>query len=115
MGALNIYSNSQRAFGTDEQELAALFATQASAILADARSDANDDRAGQRIASALIARDVIARAQGVLMARQNLSANDAAAVLHRSARAAAVTVLQHAADVVDSTSNNARKKDRCDG
>ncbi|HUP75145.1 MAG TPA: anti-sigma factor antagonist [Acidimicrobiales bacterium] len=115
VGALNIYSNSERAFGTDEQELAALFATQASAILADAGSDANDERTGQRIASALIARDVIARAQGVLMARQHVSSDDAAAKLHRSARTAAVTVLQHAAEVVDSTNNNARKKGRGDG
>ena len=115
VGALNIYSNSERAFGTDEQELAALFATQASAILADGRSDANDERTGQRIASALIARDVIARAQGVLMARQHASSEDAAAILHRSARTAAVTVLQHAAEIVESTSNNARTKARGDG
>ncbi|MEO5842812.1 MAG: anti-sigma factor antagonist [Acidimicrobiales bacterium] len=115
VGALNIYSNSERAFGSDEQELAALFATQASAILADARPDANDDSAGQRIASALIARDVIARAQGVLMARQNVSANDAAAVLHRSARAATVTVLQYAIGVVDSASTGTRSRSQGDG
>jgi len=36
VGALNIYSRTERAFGPPEQELAALFATQASRILASA-------------------------------------------------------------------------------
>jgi GAF domain-containing protein len=36
VGALNIYSNAERAFRPAEQELAALFATQASGILTDA-------------------------------------------------------------------------------
>ena len=37
VGALSIYSTTERAFGPPEQELAALFATQASRIVASAR------------------------------------------------------------------------------
>ena len=98
VGALNIYSNSERAFGPRQQELAALFASQASGILIDAGADVIDEELGERILDGLLAREVIARAEGVLMAREHVTAEDAAAVLHRSARTAAEAVLQHAAD-----------------
>jgi anti-anti-sigma factor len=100
-GALNIYSNTDRAFAAHQQEVAALFASQASAILADAGF--SDDHRGEPLANALLARQVIARAQGVLMARANLTPEHAAAVIHRSARAAGTTVALHAAAILAST------------
>jgi anti-anti-sigma factor len=102
VGALNIYSNSERAFGPRQQELAELFASQASGILIDAGVDVVDEELGKRIHDALLAREVIARAEGVLMARKHVTAEDAAATLHRSARTAEVAVLQHAAAIVAS-------------
>ena len=105
LGALNIYSNTERAFGTHQQELAALFATQASGILADAGADVTDEELAQRIGDALRARETIALAKGVLMAREGITASAAAAKLHRAARTAEVTVLHHAADIVASTGN----------
>ena len=106
LGALNIYSNTERAFGPRQQELVALFATQASGILVDAGADVTDEQLAERIIDALTARETIAHAQGVLMARENITAGAAAAKLHRAARTAAVTVLQHAADVVASTAQD---------
>ena len=103
IGALNIYSSSERAFGPPEQELAALFATQASGILVDAGSDLTDGQLANRITDALMAREVIAQAQGVLMARHRVSAKVAAATLHRNARTAELVVRQHAIDVLAST------------
>lgn len=103
LGALNIYSNIERAFGPRQQKLAALFATQASGILADAGADVTDEELSQRITAALIARQTIARAQGVLMGRENLTAAAAVAQLHRIARVAEVPVLQQAAQIVAST------------
>ena len=100
LGALNIYSNTKRAFAGHQQEVAALFASQASAILADAGVSAEQN--GQPLADALLARQVIARAQGVLMARANISPDHAAAAIHRSAREAGVTVAHHAATIVAS-------------
>jgi len=103
IGALNIYSSTERAFGPPEQELAALFATQASGILVDAGSDLTDGQVATRITDALLAREVIARAQGVLMARHHMSAKVAAATLHRNARSAEQLVRQYATDVVEAT------------
>jgi hypothetical protein len=102
VGALNIYSNSERAFGPRQQELAELFASQAAGILIDAGADVIDEGLGKRILDGLLAREIIARAEGVLMAREHVTAEDAAATLHRSARTAAVNVLQHASAIVAS-------------
>lgn len=102
-GALNMYSHSERAFGAAQQELAALFATQASAILADGDVDVSDERQERRISDALVARTTIAQAQGVLMAQQHLAPRQAAAVLHRSARDDAVTVLHQAVAILSAT------------
>ena len=100
MGALNMYSNSERVFGPRQQELAALFATQASGILIDAAAEVTDDQLGARILEALLAREVISQAQGMLMAGRGLTADDASATLHRSARAAAIPVQRFAREVV---------------
>ena len=103
VGALNIYSKTDGAFGSTQQELAALFAGQASGILAGSSTDVSDQEVGARIANALAAREVIAQAQGVYMARHSVSAKDAAAALHRSARQREVSVLVESTDVVGST------------
>ena len=103
VGALNIYSRTDGAFGTAQQELAALFAGQASGILAGSSTEVSDHEVGTRIANALAAREVIAQAQGVYMARQSTSAKDAAAAIHRSARKREVSVLVESADIVGST------------
>lgn len=103
LGALNIYSNTERAFGPSQQELAALFATQASGILTDAGADVTDEAAAERIHEALLARETIARAQGVLMARHNITAERATITLHRAARTAEVPVLQRATEILTST------------
>jgi hypothetical protein len=103
VGALNIYSNTERAFGPRQQELAALFASQASGILVDGGTDAADENLGARILEGLHARQTIARAEGVLMARDHVSAKSATASLHRAARTAATAVLTHATEIVAST------------
>ena len=103
LGALNIYSVTSRAFGLEQQELAALFATQAATILTDAGVDLVNADFASRISDALRSRETIAIAQGVVMARSHVGATEAAAMLHRSARTAGISVLAQAVDVVAST------------
>ena len=101
-GALNIYSFTRQAFGTREQELAKLFAEQASEILTTAGPGLTDEESNLRFVSALTARQTIHQAQGVLMTRNDLSANDAIASLFREARTADITVLARASKIVAS-------------
>jgi len=100
VGALNIYSNAASAFGAREQRVASLFASQVSGILDDATSF---DLVGEGLADALGARALIAQAQGVVMTRRHVSADEAAAILRRDARTNAVSVLLQATQVVSST------------
>ena len=103
VGALNIYSNHEGAFGPRQQELAALFASQASGTLEDAGVSMSDDEVAARLLRSLNARETIAQAQGVLMARRRVTAHDAANVLQRAARRRSIPVLSEAERVVAST------------
>lgn len=106
VGALNIYSNTEHAFGPHDQELAALFAGQASGILAAAGVEQTVDEVAERLRHALSAREVIAQAQGAIMARQRISADAAYATLRRAARRQTVTVQTHAAAIVATASRD---------
>jgi anti-anti-sigma factor len=108
-GALNIYSSTERAFGTREQELAALFAEQASEILTTADPDETDEQVNQRVARALAARQVIHQAQGVIMERDRLTAEAAVGALHRAARAARVNVADYATEIVNADRRDGRR------
>ena len=100
VGALNIYSNVKRAFGPREEELAALFASQASGVLAAAMVEQTADEVDERLRTALRAREVIAQAQGVIMARQGVSADAAYAHLRRWARRRTISIVDQAAAIV---------------
>ena len=86
VGALNIYSRTATAFAAHEQELAGVFATEASAILTEVGADVTDDQMASRVHRALRIREVIAEAQGVIMERQDVDENEAFDVLRRSSR-----------------------------
>ena len=100
VGALNIYSRTERAFGPPEQELAALCATQVSRIVASAGVAAEQ---ATRLQAALRVRELIAQAQGVVMARQGVSAEVASATLLRSSRQAHIRLRRQATEIVAST------------
>lgn len=103
VGALNIYSHGERAFGPREQELAALFATQASRVLAQSGADIATEEAAQRLQAALGVREVIAQAQGVVMAREGVTAVEAYAALRRRSTVADIPLRQQARETVAST------------
>ncbi|HEX4904832.1 MAG TPA: anti-sigma factor antagonist [Acidimicrobiales bacterium] len=103
IGALNIYSSTAGAFGAHQRELAVVFATHASEIVAGADLGLSEDELDERIADALQSRTVLALAQGILMARSQVSADQASALLHRAARDEGTSTLRQASEVVAST------------
>lgn len=96
VGALNMYSKSEDAFGSHQRDLASLFAEQASGILAEADHDEPDDDMSERLHDALVARTAIAQAQGILMAGNGGSPEDAYATLRHSARSTERSVREQA-------------------
>ncbi len=109
-GALNIYSSEQHAFGRHEQELAALFADQASEILTTAGPSVTDEESNRRFVEALATRRTIHQAQGVIMARDNLTEDEAISSMFRAARAAELTVLSYAMQVLASIRDDDRQE-----
>lgn len=107
IGALNMYSSATHAFGSHQLELATLFAAHAADVLAGDDGEIADAEMDARIGDALRSRATLSLAQGVLMARHRLTADEAAAVLHRSARGLGTTTLAQATDIVASTADGA--------
>jgi len=103
IGALNVYSNTEGAFADDQRDLVGVFADHVARILANDDASTSDDEMSARISDALRSRLVLAQAQGVLMGRHHMTADDATNMLHRMARAAESSVLEHATVVVAST------------
>lgn len=102
VGALNMYSRKERGFGAPSRALAALFAEQASGILVEATDRSASLDGAARLHEALQTRSTIAQAQGILMARSGLSAEQAYARLKLEARRRERSVRELAEETVRS-------------
>ena len=79
MGALNLYSKQPSAFDDEALAVGSVFATHAAVALAGAQQD-------EQMHKALQGRDVIGQAKGILMAQQNVSADEAFDILRRASQ-----------------------------
>lgn len=77
LGALNVYSRAPDALASHEQQWAIQFAREASNVLLVTDATVTADSLDTEISSALHARETIALAQGLVMARQQVSADAA--------------------------------------
>ena len=103
VGALNIYSRTASAFTLKDQELASIFATEASRLLGRARVVATHDQLSERLTRALHTRRSIAQAQGVLMEREGIGPDEAYTLLRRFSRETNQPLRERAADITAST------------
>jgi GAF domain-containing protein len=94
LGALNLYSTSLRDFDGDDIALAHIFGQHASVAIAAARREE-----GLRLA--VDARHLIGQAQGILMERFGLSADQAFAVLRRYSQENNVKLRAVAAEIIE--------------
>ena len=101
VGALNMYSLSPAAFSRKEEDLASIFASQASLILSDAGVEVTDAALDESLGIALRTRTVIALAQGMIMQRDNLGEDDAYTTLRRFSVASGQHLRDHAGDIVN--------------
>jgi GAF domain-containing protein len=94
VGTLSLYDHQAQKFGLDDQEIAHLLARHAAVALAAARTTEN-------LWQAVDARKLIGQAQGILMERYTLTADQAFAVLMRYSQQKNIklrTVAQHLVD-----------------
>lgn len=77
IGALNMYSGTVAEFPADQVETARLFAQQAGVILANGLAYNTSVTLNTRLQEALLSRDVIGQAKGLLMAKEGCSGEEA--------------------------------------
>jgi len=84
VGAINIYSTHGRDFDDDAHALAVTFASYAAVALANAALYSSTADLASQMQSAMASRAVIEQAKGMIMARQQCSADEAFALLVRA-------------------------------
>jgi GAF domain-containing protein len=102
LGALNLYSRTRAWFEPAAEERAQLFADQASVVLANAEPFGAVDRLNAQLGEALVTRDVIRQAEGVLMARHRCSADEAFDLLREDSKRSGKKLRDVAREVVES-------------
>lgn len=103
VGALNMYSRTATAFTPANQKLAAVFASEASTILTAAGAGATDDELSLRWHQALVLRQNIAHAQGVIMGRDGISPEDAYTLLRQASKRSGQPMRNQAMSVIATT------------
>jgi len=101
VGALNLYSRRERAFGDGEIDTASLFASQAAIVLANAQAywDARELSSG--LSEAMKHRAVIEQAKGMLMASQGCDEDSAFELLVRASQRENLKLREIAQRIVD--------------
>ena len=99
VGSFNLYRRAATDRYADEDELVDLFAGHA-ALAFGPRADVRPRLDVERLRAALASRDLVARAEGAVMARSGVSAADAGSMLRRSSRDSGVPLQVVAFDVL---------------
>lgn len=102
-GALNIYARNPGAFALRDQALAWKLAAQVSGDLVDMATGDAAQQMWSRFVEVLTAREVLARAEGVLMEREGVDQNAAHGILRRRSVQSGMPLQHGAASTVGST------------
>jgi GAF domain-containing protein len=100
-GALNLYARYPAAFGVVDRAKGVILASLASVALTAAHSLEDEERRIVNLHSALSSREVIGQAQGILMERERISANQAFDVLRRASQYLNIKLREVAQTLVD--------------
>lgn len=101
LGALQLYAHLPSAFSATERAQGLIFATLAALALAQARAQETDESRIDNLEAALASREVIGQAQGILMERERITADQAFQLLRRSSQHLNRKLRAVAQDVVD--------------
>ena len=101
VGALQLYAQLPGAFNAHDRAQGLLFATYAGLALAQASAQAAEEIKIENLQIALSSRDVIGQAQGILMERERITADQAFQLLRRSSQHLNRKLRIVAQDIVD--------------
>jgi GAF domain-containing protein len=100
-GAVNLYATFPAAFGVVDRAKGVILASLASAALAAAHSIEDEERRIENLHSALSSREIIGQAQGILMERERIAADQAFDVLRRASQYLNIKLREVAQTLVD--------------
>lgn len=101
MSALNLYGHLPAAFGATDRATGLLFATLARVALDSAEERATDEKNSGNLHEALVTRELIGQAQGILMERERITANQSFDVLRRASQHLNIKLREVAATLVE--------------
>ncbi len=101
LGAVNLYAAYPSAFGVVDRAKGVILASLASAALAAAHLFEDEERRIDNLHSALSSREVIGQAQGILMERERIAADQAFDVLRRASQFLNIKLREVAQTLVD--------------
>ena len=100
-GAINLYARYPAAFGVVDRAKGVILDSLASVALSAAHSLEDEERRIENLHSALSSREVIGQAQGILMERERIAANQAFDILRRASQFLNVKLREVAQTLVD--------------
>lgn len=101
LGALNLYARYPRAFGVIDRARGVLLAGLAAVAFTSALTHEDDDRRTVNLQDALATREMIGQAQGILMERERVSADQAFDILRRASQHLNLKLREVAQTLVD--------------
>jgi GAF domain-containing protein len=101
IGAINLYARYPAAFGVVDRAKGVILASLASVALNAAHSLEDEERRIENLHSALSSREVIGQAQGILMERERIAADQAFDVLRRASQFLNIKLREVAQTLVD--------------
>ena len=101
LGALNLYARYPGAFAVFDRAKAAILASLAGLALSVAHSHEDEERRADNLQAALVSREIIGEAMGILMERERMTADQAFAVLRRASQHLNIKVREVAQNLVD--------------
>jgi GAF domain-containing protein len=101
IGAVNLYARYPAAFGVVDRAKAVILSSLASVALSAAHSLEDEERRIENLHSALSSREVIGQAQGILMERERIAADQAFDVLRRASQYLNIKLREVAQTLVD--------------
>jgi GAF domain-containing protein len=108
-GALNLYSRREAAFDEAEVELADVFVRHAAVVVGNAIDRTISEKVKEQLQEALATREVIGKAQGMLMVRHGVGTEEAFDMLRRASQHSNRKLRDVASDIVEAQERQARQ------
>ena len=101
LGALNLFARYPQAFGVIDRARGLLLASMASFASSAARAHEDEERRFENLQAALVTRELIGQAQGILIERERITADQAFHILRQASQHLNIKLREVAQDLVD--------------